>query len=164
MNMSPWISRPAEVSNLLNPAYMALLLNRVCDGYRSESKQGLPFALAYLALPMLLHSGTAEELPKTIKTKVYAWIQEHPEILVSFPSRARSLAPYIREAILFGINQRALHIDPDGRVLAAPLDRLKHWERKPCSKESSKRAHLLGRLYAQANDVASLFAMCGVRP
>lgn len=164
MNISPWISRPVEVSNLLNPAHMALLLNRVCDGYSSESKKGLPFALAYLALPMLLHSGTAEELPKTVKTKIYVWMQDHPEILASFPSRARSLVPYVREAILFGTNQKALYIDSDGRVLATPLARLKHWERDLCSKENSKRAHLLGRLYAQANDVTSLFVMCGVRP
>jgi ABC-3C biological conflict system middle component len=61
--MPPWNKRPAETANLLNPAFVGVLLRKAIDGYTAESEAGMPFELIFLVLPLSLHPPTAARLP-----------------------------------------------------------------------------------------------------
>ena len=100
---------PADAAALFNPAYCAAILHRTSSGYESASGAGLPYALAFLALPLILHPATAERLPTTSKSRLHNWLIGNPDVMVGLADRARSLAPFARDAIAFGIQGRILH-------------------------------------------------------
>lgn len=163
--MKPWGERPPEVAHLFNPAFCALLLREAARGFAEESPSGMPHPLLFLLLPIVLHKATRESLPVSIATKMHPWLQEHQEARIGFSHRCAAILPHTREAILFAVNAQMVALSQDGSI-QAPRLRLKQlsW---PADSESAicrKRAHFLGRWLALAGDVATIFAMWGVRP
>jgi len=163
-NLLSWSKRPTEVANLLNPAYFAVLINKVCDGYQSEVKEGLPYALAFITLPIVMYPDSAEILPKTSRTRFQLWLQQNPEVLFNFAKRAKMLAPYIREGISFGVSHNVIRLTEGGNIIPQPLKGLKKWEDAPIQRTTAKQAHLIGKIFGHVNDVPTLFATLGVRP
>lgn len=163
-DLLPWNRRPAEVANLLNPAYFAVLINNACDGYKSKAQEDLPYPLPFIALPLLLYPDTAETLPKTSSSRLHIWLQQNPEVLFDFAERANRLAPYIREGISFGISHKVIQLAASGRIVAQRLSALKGWEDAPAPRIVSKQAHLVGKMFGQCKDVKTLFSMFGVTP
>lgn len=87
LRLKNWKDRPPEVANLLNPAYLSILLSKMCSGY-AKPRIGMPFPLAFVGLPLILHRGTAEILPKTSRTRLHLWLDQNPEVTFSFGVRA----------------------------------------------------------------------------
>jgi hypothetical protein len=83
----------------------------------------MPFALAALVLPLVLHKGTRESLPRDTRTTLLAWLEEHQAILIDFALRVRSVLPYTREAILFVTMREALRF-ADGGLLEVGAGRV----------------------------------------
>jgi len=82
--MQPWSKRVVEEANLFNPAFCAVLLARASEEFTKKTQQPLPFALAFLVLPVVLHRGTRAALPGSTVTSLLPWVQEHREQLVNF--------------------------------------------------------------------------------
>ena len=61
--LAEWGQRPQDVANLLNPAFDGLLLYRAVAGYEQENEGGMPFELAFMVLPFVLHQPTRKRLP-----------------------------------------------------------------------------------------------------
>lgn len=162
--LKTWRERPADVANLLNPAYCTILLKKMCDGFQSKPADGMPFALAFVGLPLVLHRTSAELLPTTARTKLPIWLYQNPELLFDFGARAAQLAPYIRQAISYGLLHHAIRLTERGAIVALPIKALKGWEEAPSPRTAVKHATLVGKLFATVNDVATIFAMFGVRP
>ena len=161
----PWSERPFEVANLFNPAYCCLILRNVADGYSTTNKPGLPYALAFLALPILLHDPSSVLLPATAKTKLHVWLQQQPEIRVGFVDRVRNTNNFTKEAIFFGIRHRSLGISEDGEIESVKKrTKALLWPHESNQQATLKRASLVGKLFSQVNDVSNVFAMLGVRP
>src|ERR1700681_3010467 len=101
--MLPWNERPTEVANLLNPAFVGVLLRKAIDGYTEEVQSGMPFELLFLVPPFCLHPATAERLPRSPSvTPLHVWLQreENRDVLLAFADRASAVVPFVREALL----------------------------------------------------------------
>lgn len=159
-----WGQRPAEVANLFNPAYLAILLNQVSRGYGQHHGESLPYALAFVALPLVMHRSTARVLPKTSSTKLHLWLTENPEVLFEFGQRAASFAPYVREAITFGVSNGAFTFSETCSISWKRLPKLKSWQSGPSERVEIAQALLIGKLLGKEGNVRNIFSMFGVRP
>ena len=88
--MSSWRGRPQEEVSLLNPAFTSTGLWSAARGYLKTDGSGrsdaLPFTLAFLVLPLVLHRQTRESLPTSTRTSVAVWASDNPLA----PSRRRT--------------------------------------------------------------------------
>jgi len=69
--MIPWEHRPIEVANLFNPAFCGEVIRRCGAGYSAKLQTGMPYALAFLVLPIVLHPATrwSEPLDRTMRQR-----------------------------------------------------------------------------------------------
>lgn len=168
--LNPWDERPTEVANLLNPAFAGALLRLSLDGYAREARSGMPFELAFLVLPICLHTGTTNRMPVSpSRTPIHAWLQgdANRDVLISFPDRLKSLVPFTREAILFAAQRGVVTID-DGGLLGVGPSRLSGITTFRNSggeiKEASRRAEFTGRWFALSGTTSTIFTLFGIRP
>ena len=160
----PWSRRPAEVRSLLNPAFCSLLLRRAAQGYSSKGNGGLPIALAFLILPVVLHKRTREAMPGTARSRMHVWMRENPSIRLGFADRATALVPFAREALLFGLTHSSLRLASGGALEAG---RVGDAFRSPAGREvraCMDAAFLFGKLLAAAGDAGTILSAWGVRP
>jgi hypothetical protein len=66
--VTAWIDRPPIVAAMLNPALIAAILATAANGYHKESDRALPWPLAFVIVPLVLHRGTREALPTSTRT------------------------------------------------------------------------------------------------
>lgn len=159
-----WVARPIEVANLFNPAYCALVIRACSASYKQADGLGLPFALSFLALPLVLHPTLSIHLPATARTKLHVWLQERPEVKFAFPRRVLETNRYTREALHFGIAHRGLAITKEGRIVPGKaIAKSAALLNNSSVSQAQLRAALVGKLFAQL-DATSVFAMFGVRP
>jgi ABC-three component (ABC-3C) system Middle Component 3 len=133
---------------------------RLCIG----SGEGLPFPLIFLAAPAALHAETRRALPTSIRTSLTAWALQHPYLRESLGVRARAVAPAVREGLLFAVKGGGASIDDEGRIESLTQRR----PRRPVDSDEVQlilsRAKFVGRWFAHAGDVATIYAIWGVRP
>jgi hypothetical protein len=163
-----WQARSAEERNLLNPSFCSVLLWYAARGFNSQSEdEGLPFEVAFLVLPMVLHRETRESLPKSLKTSIPVWLDLNPLARSHITDRARALVPFTKEAMNFGGIYGML------RFLKRDLFGLPEWKRKiegilsDCSeevRECTKRAEFVGKWFAKTGNAPTTLALFGVRP
>lgn len=118
--MLSWEKRPAEIANLLNPAFCSVLLRSSIDGFQKEKEYGISYPLLFLVLPLVLHAPTRQTLPKTTQTKLHVWLQNFPEVRVRFVNRTRELVPYTKEALIFGLQTEIIAICNNGNFIVTP--------------------------------------------
>ena len=168
MRIDPWPERPPVVANLLNPAYLGVLLRTSVDKYCSVDGTGMPFPLIVLCPVMVLHPGTASQVPKTARKPFHAWLSAdgHEEVLLDFPARFGALVPYLKESIIFCVERDVIRIAPGGRFTAGV--KLKgitaYPKRNEEIKEHIRAAGILGKMLAGAGTAATVYALMGVRP
>jgi hypothetical protein len=117
---TPLIERPIEEATLLNPAFGALVVARAVADYQKQSGEGLPYPLAFLILPVILHSETREALPASTRAIMHNWIADNAALIAAFPERARRMTRISKEAILFALLHRKLAL---GTARFLPGDR-----------------------------------------
>jgi ABC-three component (ABC-3C) system Middle Component 3 len=98
--MTRWEERPIEVANLLNPAFCGHVIYGCAEAHESEADKPMPYALAFLVLPLVLHSETRSTM-KANTRHFEVWLSVNPEIKVGLATRARSLVPFARETLGF---------------------------------------------------------------
>jgi hypothetical protein len=155
------------VAHLLNPSFCGLLLRAVVAEYVRESKEGLPFALAFLVLPVVLHKATRDALPTSVATSLLGWLQDHPEARVGFAERTRSLVPFTQEALRFVLGRGVLALD-DGGALRPGAARIRSSttleEESEEVRACLQRARLLGRWFARGGNASVIFRLWGIAP
>jgi hypothetical protein len=160
-----WRDRPVEEQRLFNPAFVALVLRQTADGYASVALSPLPIMLALLAPAVLLHRHSREALPYTTSTDLLIWMQEHPDIRFLAAARARRLAPFVKEAVLFGSAAGVLQVDARGiaigpaRVPVAAIGRIPHE-----AGECFNRARHVGRWMARSGSLVYQLSLWGIAP
>ena len=120
---------PADAAALFNPAYCAAILHRLCIGYQFGGASGIPYALPFLALPIVLHEASAERLPSSARSRLHSWLLDNPEILIGFADRARSLAPFVRDAISFALKYQIIQLVESDRLAASKSTQVAKWEK-----------------------------------
>lgn len=96
----PWPDRDPDFAALLNPFFVGTLLRDGATAYRGRNgAMGLPFALTFVLLPMVLHPSIRNSRPKTTLKRFSTWIRENPVSRAHMASSSRSLVPVVREGI-----------------------------------------------------------------
>ena len=164
--MKPWTDRPREVAFLLNPAFFAAAVEEVAKGYQDEASGPIEVPLLFVAIPLALHLETRAAFPRSIATRHNAWLENHQELRVGFSDRCRSIAPYVREAIVFGGQHGVFSVTTDGRLALSRASR-RSVRRSPGSQDvlaAMQAAKFVGRWLASAGPTNTVFALWGVRP
>lgn len=163
--MLPWKKRPEEVANLLNPAFCSILLMDAVSGFQAEKKEGFPYPISFLVLPLVLHKQTREAFPKAISTKMHVWVQKNPEFRIGFSERAKQLVPFTTEAIAFGIKTGTLILTQKSELKVIKSVSTKTlWSDEEEPSVCRMKARFLGRWLSKAGKMTTVFAMWGVMP
>jgi hypothetical protein len=166
--MQSWPSRVIEEANLFNPAFCTALLAKASEDFLKKAGKPLPFPLAFLILPIVLHRATREALPGSTVTSLLSWIEGSREHLVDFPTRVRRLKDISRESILFGTQCGSLTMTLEGELAPGPQNRTATERRTPLftaeARNCVERAGFLGRWLAVAGTTATIYAAWGITP
>lgn len=165
--MRSWSERPLEEASLLNPAFCSAVLTSTVDDYIEATPAGMPFVLAFLVLPVVLHKQTRGALPNNIRTSLAAWMENNPNARVGLVERIRSLTPYTREALLFGAARRSIAFSDSGRiVLNGGFSGLRKFLRTTTDETRAciDKARFLGRWFAGGGTEQTVLSLWGVRP
>jgi ABC-3C biological conflict system middle component len=158
-----WADRPPEIAYLLNPAFCAVVLKESARAYRSKSRIGMPLMLTHLVLPAALHKYTRGVLPKSARTRLHTWLQQHPLVRLSFAERVRALGPYTRESLLFALQHDFLALTNDAHVSAT---RKRFPAYSPAEQTESRdcvdAAAALGTMFAMAGDPTTVMSLWGI--
>ena len=159
--MDAWNERTPEVAYLLNPAFCAIVIGECIEEYTKKKREGFPFFLVYLILPIILHRNTRIKISS--RTFMYSWIQRHPEVLVGFASRTENLKKITNEAVLFLTNDTNIKIfGPNiitNKTIKTKVENMDH-EIKECL----VKARHVGRWFASAGTAENIFSAWGIRP
>jgi hypothetical protein len=166
--MLPWEERPFEIANLLNPAFCSLLLQESIASYFKYRERGMPYPLAFLVLPLVLHKKTRKMLPSTSPVTLHEWINNHPEVNFMFVERTRRLVLYTKESLIFGIHQRTISIsdkehDKGNLIVRIKLKTLS-WPIDSEAADCRNKARFVGRWFAQTGSVSTIFRIWRIRP
>lgn len=158
-----WEDRPIEVAHLLNPAFGAVLVRESVSVYEKAARTAMPYPLAFLVLPLALYPNLREALPRTTASILHSWLEEHTDLRAEITPRVRWLVPYVREAVLFGLQSGMLRINQD-----AGLENAKRRLKDPFESGSDPdrcraSARFLASWFAKTPDVPFLFSLWGVR-
>jgi len=161
-----WDDRSQIVANLLNPAFLGVILRRAVTGFETVKPEGMPFALTPLVSPLVLHPSTRATLP-TIRTPFAAWLQEHRQLLVDLPQRTRELVPYTKESLMFALQRNALTIDDRSRFRngsAKMTGKTNYPKLSDDIGDCWKRSEFVGRWLAHAGPVETIYGLLGFAP
>lgn len=159
-----WKDRPVVVANLLNPAFCGEVLRVAIKAYQKETNQGLPFALTFLFLPLLLHKDTRDRFPKTVTTKFYQWLEENAVVKIFIGTRIKNLAPYTREAIQFLIYYEAININNQAELELIPYRKTKIIYKDDEIEDIYKKAEMLGKWFGRTGNIKTIYSLMGIRP
>jgi hypothetical protein len=146
---------------MLNPALLALVTAAAASDYEQANGGPMPWPLAYLVAPMVLHRGTRDALPRDTRTHLANWLAAHPVVHAGFARRAHALAEVVREGVRFGLAHSVLAVDDLGRVSGIVN------ARSARSTETStliSRARFVGKWLTKIDQPATAFVLLGVTP
>jgi hypothetical protein len=106
--MTAWVDRPPEEARLLNPGFLVALLMAAASDYQRTAEQRMPWVLSFVIPPLVLPARSRGALPSNVRAHFPNWLQQHPEVRLGFPQRARPLVPLVREALRLGLRSGAL--------------------------------------------------------
>lgn len=160
--LSPWDLRSPAVATMLNPALIATILTSAAERYESVSTKGMPWELAFIVTPLVLHRGSRESLPPTRRTHIPKWVGDNPLLLTAFPERAKAMVPHIREGIRYAVNQQTIVIE-NGKLFGL----LPATKRPPADGDIQSIVHaagFLGGWFTKSESTSTIYAMFGVTP
>lgn len=99
---------------MLNPALVAAITANAAMQYESQRNEPMPWPVAFLIAPLVLHKGTRDALPTRTTTHLSSWIATNPVVHAGFAPRAAQLREVVLEGIRFGIRYGALSVSEDG--------------------------------------------------
>jgi len=161
-----WQERSLITANLLNPAFCGEVIRRTIVSYNDNEKDAkIPFILAFLILPIVLHKRTRQKMPLRSSTYFHAWVEENEHLFLGFADRAKQMLPYTREAISFLMVHEALSIDDNGLMeVSAYKKATPKGEIATEINEIYKKAELLGKWLRLTGNTQTIFMFLKIRP
>lgn len=165
--MKPWIDRPKEIANLLNPAFCTLVITSSILGYYDVNNKDMPLPIAYMILPLILHDHSRKSLPERTNRSLPSWLSENMSIRMLFSERLLSLKPFTDESLLFGLSHKWLMFSDEGNIKSIK----KKSEMKNILSQNIgnlnvfvERSNFLGRWFGKIDAPQTLMALWGIRP
>jgi hypothetical protein len=164
--MLEWEQRPVEVTHLFNPAFCGTLIAKTTETYFGAAGQGLPFGLAFLILPVILHQETRNALPRRTTTTLLAWIENHQSQLIGFPDRVHRLRPVTQEAVMFDLAHQIMRVADSGDLVPGEV-RVSSTSTAlrpltPDAQDCIRKSLFLGRWLAAAGTPSTIMASWGI--
>ena len=157
--MRSWSERTSAVADLLNPALLAVVIAAAASEYERRDGGPMPFELAFLVAPLVLHRPTRKALPARFDSHLAKWVTTHEVLAAGFGERARALVQPVREGIRFGLRTGTLVLEGD--ALNGNLG-----TRRPAKvgdiAEVVSKAGFVGRWFTQLESSATAYALLGV--
>lgn len=167
--MIAWQNRSPEVANLLNPAFLSIIIQQCIKSYSDESKGNAPYVIPFLVTPIVLHKHTRDALPRQITTPFTTWITQlqgsHAKI--GYPERTYAIVPYVKEALVFAFANNIIITEDDGSLRVNKQIRVPTRLNDTLTEEvfiCYKKAYFSGRWLARAGKIETVMALLGVKP
>jgi hypothetical protein len=170
--MIEWHDRTIEERNLLNPAFCAIVLWHLARGFQtegaeaSEEESGLPIQLAFIGTSFILRGQTRNQLPRTVATSLTAWIHDHPIERSAVAKGVVVLRPYIREALIFGAQHRAISLAGTSLSASESLSKqIANYLRQSSVevRDCARQAQFVGRWLRRSGTAPTIMALLGVQ-
>ena len=162
--MRDWRQRPVEVRNLLNPAFCGRVLYAAVAAFQKRCGRNLPFPLVYLVLPLVLPSRIRHSISS--RTHLLNWTQAHQDLIYDFGQRARDLVEVTNEAMELMLQAGFLVLTDEGELSKSHSNRSLGKARYADEevKDCLTKAEHVGRWFAAAGKVETIYVCLGVRP
>lgn len=161
--MIVWDKRPIEIASLLNPAFCGEVIRQSIESYQKTESQPFPFPLVYLILPIVLHKKTRETIAS--QRQLHVWLQANENVKIGFADRTRELVPITKEAMIFLLQVGAIEVDEQaGLRVVSDQRRIPPSRPEGEISECYRTAVVIGRWFARAANVPTIYALWGVRP
>ncbi len=147
---------------LFNPVFLGYMINRAAYGWGKVHEPGMPVALTYLVLPVVLHGPTRRALPSTTRSNLLVWMQEHPAHVSAFPAHAVSLSARVSEALIVATSA-GLVVAQDGLLRRGRARRMPDGMSEEV-RDCFAKAEWVARWFAQTSPASTLFTYWGVKP
>jgi hypothetical protein len=157
--MSDYLLRPRVESNLLNPALIGLAVAHAAGGYVADRSRPMPWPVAFLIPPLVLHRPTRSALPADARTHFATWVSKQPALVAGFPRRAAVMMEPTREGLRMVLRTGRIELR-SGAVRAVGLANPPPGELGQLLRAS----RLVGRLLARLDQPSTAFALLGVSP
>jgi hypothetical protein len=163
--MTAWSERSRTQAVMLNPALLAVVTANAALQYSQKASRPMPWMLAFIVAPLVLHSGTRRALPTTTTTHLGTWVADHPVEHAGFARRALSLREPVQEGIRFGLANGVLKVESDGGLTARlATGRGHNLARDSDAQQIIAKAGLVGRWLVKLDQPATAFVVLGVAP
>ncbi|WP_143595603.1 three component ABC system middle component [Tamilnaduibacter salinus] len=156
-----------EEFSLFNPAYTGFLLLTMVREHVRESQTGMHCALPFLLVPMALNPTISNRLPSNKRSSLLAWISTNQGELIEFPELAQSFQPFVIHAIAFLMEKSLINLNDEGdfQLGTSTVPQTPSlFSKNESMNNTLRRARFLGRWFAHAPPVETLYAHLGVRP
>lgn len=160
----PWTQRSTVPAAMFNPALIAIVLAAAANQFEDKSGFPMPWPMSFLVPPMVLHEPTRTALPKTSSTSLPKWVGDQAILTAGFPSRARHLAPHVREGLRFGLREKMLELALHGTALQCTKLPRATKDAPGDLAPIVRGAGMLGRIFARTGDSATVYAALRIRP
>jgi len=163
--MELWNRRAPEIAYFLNPAFCSTVLYSTIYEYQKKAKDGYPFTLTYLVLPIVLHKSTRERVSS--RSNMVVWLQKNPDVLIGFPDRVRSLVSFTNEAIEFLLHQGIITIEHGRLSIIKTISKTKLKEYAETDSEIAdclQKSEHVGRWFEKMGAEENIYAVWGVKP
>src|SRR5690349_10276161 len=117
--MSDWLLRPRVESTLLNPALIGMTIAYAAQGYGEGTQEPMPWPVAFLIPPMVLHRPTRESLPSDTRTHFATWVSRQPLLVAGFPRRALVMVEPTREGLRMAIRAQRVVLSGGALVVTS---------------------------------------------
>jgi hypothetical protein len=148
---------------MLNPGLLATITAAAAEEYSRVSGEAMPFSLAFLVAPLVLHRDTRDALPARTNTHWARWLSRDPVLRAGFPPRARSLVGPVRDGLRFGLATGSLTLS-DNAGLVGGLSRTARPEQVGDMAAVLRAAGFVGRWLTKLERPATAYALLGVAP
>jgi hypothetical protein len=158
-----WENRPEITANLINPAFCSEILRECANGYKLESNENLPFALAIIVLPFVLNKNIRKRFPKTKANTIHSWINKNGDLKIGLPCSISGLIPFTKESIMFGIIHNSFSLDDNGSLET----KLRKGKLKVSDTEMFdclSKACLLGKVLSKSGNLLTIYSILGIKP
>ncbi|AKG41392.1 hypothetical protein SXIM_00080 [Streptomyces xiamenensis] len=129
------------------------------DYERASSGALMPWPMAFVVAPLVLHRPTRRVLPISTRTHLANWVAAHPVLVAGMGARCTSLASPVREGLRFGLRHQMLTIEHGFLKSSIPAKSHPRGELA----DLIKAASLMGR-WTSKSEPSTVFALLGVRP
>ena len=159
-----WTYRSAVPAAMFNPALVAVTIATAAEQYEEKAGYPMPWPLAFLVTPLVLHAPTREALPRNSTTSLAKWVGDNPVLTAGFPDRARHLAPYVREGIRYGLREGLFELIEGEAVHSEARPKIVPKNAPGDLPVIYRAAGMVGRMFGRTGTAATIFTALRVQP